>query len=252
MMVVLGFLFPTIVDALFFALHVKPQENTSESKYELEVTVEAQVAQPPVKPVNDAELGERMRVLLGVLFGDAMHNLCDGMFIGAAFRYCGESRAWSIAIVSILHELPQEVVDFILLTGKVPDRVRTRCPSLAYTVLPFAPLMQGKLMPLHALILNFISGSSVILGVVIINSIEVSPSVIGLVLAFAGGTYLHIGCAEAMPMVYANVTTVRSRIAAIIAFAMGATAIGLILLDHRHCSWQATPDGHSADDGHGH
>ena len=57
------------------------------------------------------------RIRGGVLVGDFLHNLCDGFFTGAAFRYCGNSRGWSVAAAAVIHELAQEVADYVLLTS---------------------------------------------------------------------------------------------------------------------------------------
>ena len=59
----------------------------------------------------------KARLLGAVLIGDFFHNLCDGFFIGAAFQVCGNAFGWSVATGTILHELPQEIADFVVLTG---------------------------------------------------------------------------------------------------------------------------------------
>eukprot|EP00438_Fugacium_kawagutii_P019873 Skav226846 [mRNA] locus=scaffold455:42478:42786:+ [translate_table: standard] len=61
------------------------------------------------------------RLLGAVVIGDFFHNLCDGFFIGAAFKGCGNAFGWSVVLGTILHELPQEVADFVILTGKDVD-----------------------------------------------------------------------------------------------------------------------------------
>ena len=47
------------------------------------------------------------RVRAAVLLGDFMHNLVDGFFIGAAFRYYGTSFGWSMTGMTVVHELAQ-------------------------------------------------------------------------------------------------------------------------------------------------
>ena len=66
-----------------------------------------------------AKFRAKARLVGAVVIGDFFHNLCDGFFIGAAFKGCGNSFGWSVAAGTILHELPQEVADFVILTG--PD-----------------------------------------------------------------------------------------------------------------------------------
>ena len=66
---------------------------------------------------EEQQFRARARLLGAVLIGDFFHNLCDGFFIGAAFQVCGNAFGWSIATGTILHELPQEIADFVVLTG---------------------------------------------------------------------------------------------------------------------------------------
>merc|ERR1712117_360651 len=57
------------------------------------------------------------RVVGAVLIGDFFHNLCDGFFIAAAFKGCGGAFAWGVVLSTVLHELPQELADYAILTG---------------------------------------------------------------------------------------------------------------------------------------
>merc|ERR1712216_623254 len=142
----------------------------------------------PAAPAKDAESGEdtgffnRNRVLSAVLIGDFAHNFFDGTFIGIAFTGCSNTMAWGIAIATILHEIAQELADYIVLTDP----------------------KQGNLKPIIALVLNFISGLSIILGIVIIMSLDLGPRTVGCGLVFGGGIYIQVGLAEAMGRVYAQ------------------------------------------------
>lgn len=173
---------------------------------------------------GDAPFPARARVIGGVLIGDFFHNLCDGFFVGAAFKRCGGSFGWTVAGSTIAHEVAQEFSDYFILTGSV-----------------------GKLRPGAALGLNFLSGISVMLGVIIVLSEDISDESIGLLLAFGGGVYLHIAATECMPKIYSHALSFKIRLACLSVFILGAIAIGLVLLDHEHC----IPDG-AAGDHHGH
>ena len=117
-------------------------------------------------------------------------------------------------MATIYHELAQEVSDFLLLVDP----------------------HQGGLTHAKALIFNFLSGLSVVLGVIIVLAQEeVSNSTIGLLLSFSGGVYIQIGAAECMTRVYANAKAPAARFVSLIVFSLGAFFIGIVLLDHKHC-----------------
>ena len=151
-----------------------------------------------------------------------MHNMCDGFFVGAAFANCDSGKAWGITIATILHEIPQELSDFLILTGP-----------------------QTGLSTVTALLINFVTGTSVLVGAVIILLLEVSNPVTGLLLAFGGGVYLQIGAVECMPKMFSPSLTTSQKMTCILAFIAGTVLIGLVLINHEHCG-----GGH--DHGHGH
>lgn len=127
------------------------------------------------------------------------------------------------------HEIAQELSDYAILTGP-----------------------EVRLHPLLALALNFLSGTGVLFGVLIVLSGDVSNTNIGLLLAFGGGTYLHIGATECMPKIYNPKLSTRIRALAIVLFILGTVAIGLVLLDHEHCAPPSTEGGESVGAHHGH
>jgi zinc transporter ZupT len=156
----------------------------------------------------------RMRVLTSVLIGDFLHNYCDGIFIGVAFAGCGSSLGWSVTASTIYHEFAQEVADYMVLTDP----------------------LQGNLKPALALALNFISGTSVFLGVVTIFGLdEISSQTTGSLLAFSGGVYLQIGASECLPKALRLATTSMGKLVMMLSFFVGGLTIGLVLLDHKHC-----------------
>ncbi|KAL3921335.1 MAG: hypothetical protein SGPRY_004940, partial [Prymnesium sp.] len=117
-MLLAGFLFPVVLDTITFALTGqvgRPSKDSSSSDKMETVKVDAIKLEADEQQM---ELSSRLRLIFSVLVGDSLHNLCDGFFIGAGFRYCGDSRGWSIAAASIIHEIAQELSDYALLTGK--------------------------------------------------------------------------------------------------------------------------------------
>jgi zinc transporter ZupT len=165
-----------------------------------------------LKPIN-------LTLALSILIGDALHNFCDGIFIGVAFKLCGRATAWTIVFITLYHEIAQEIADFFLLTDHA---------GLTIT---------------RALVVNFVSGLSVVLGGVVVIAIDVSDLTIGVILAIGSGVYVYIAATECVPRVNSVVKTNNDRLVTVFAFIVGVVPIGLALLNHHHC--RAThADGH--------
>ena len=152
-----------------------------------------------------------------------MHNLVDGIFIGFGFLNCDSTMGWSITAATVYHEIAQELADYLVLVD------------------PF----QGDLAPLPTLTLNFVSGMSVILGVLISVGSGNNDFWHGLLLAFGAGVYLQIAAAECMPRVSVSATSPRLRATSILTFVVGVIAISLVLLNHKHCTAGGGGGGHA-------
>lgn len=222
-MILLGLILPVVVEALVGT--VKPEE----PEFKVEKTQDDENPETfdgdKASPFGAKTFSEKARLVFSICFGDFMHNLCDGFFVGAAFQDCSSSMAWGIVVATVLHELPQELSDYLILTG---PQVGLSSPT--------------------ALAINFITGLSVILGTVIVLAVDVDSSTTGLLLAFGGGIYLQIGCVECMPKMVNSALNPMRKFACVSAFIFGAVLIGLVLLDHEHC---IAGDGDGHDD-HGH
>jgi zinc transporter ZupT len=146
-----------------------------------------------------------------ILLGDAFHNFADGIFLGSAFLTCGSAVAISVLVSTLYHEIVQELADFLVLTKHA-----------------------GLSIPL-ALLFNFLSGFSVMLGGIVVFAVQLSDLGIGALLSISAGVYIHIAAVECMPRV---VDAMKSRLDYLFAFGMfaaGAIPIGLVLLAHQHC-----------------
>ena len=154
---------------------------------------------------------EKNRLILGILIGDFFHNLTDGTFIAAAFSGCDPSFGWTVMGSTIAHEVAQEWADYLVLT--------TVC----------------ELQIWKACLLNFLSGTGVFIGVAIVMGSDVGNDTIGVLLAFGGGVYIAVGATECMPRFTEYAKTIGVKITGLLFFCFGAVAIGLILLDHKHC-----------------
>ena len=156
------------------------------------------------KPLNYA-------LAASILIGDGFHNFCDGIFVGVAFMLCSNATAFTIVGITVYHEIAQELADFFLLTKHAGLRVST------------------------ALAVNFAAGLSVVLGGIVVLSMEVSDLSIGVILSIAAGVYINIAASECVPRVSAVVSCATDRIIAVLAFIVGAVPVGLSLLNHEHC-----------------
>jgi zinc transporter ZupT len=216
-MILAGFLLPAIIQV------------SVDAGVDVALKNKGDEVQKPAAEADAPTLSIRARLVGGILIGDFFHNLCDGFFIGAAFKGCGNSFGWTVAASTIFHEIAQELSDYFILTG---------------------PL--AKIRPPVALGLNFISGLSVLLGAIIVCSEDIPDEQTGLLLAFGGGTYLHIAFTESMPRIYNPLLSVRARAASLGMFLVGAIAIGLVLLEHEHCVPSVAGAPAPASGGHHH
>jgi hypothetical protein len=91
----------------------------------------------------------------------------DGIFIGVAWMGCGSEMAYTIALATILHELPNQLAGFFVMVN------------------------QNGIPPITALILNFIFGLSILLGGLLVLLFDFSDVTVGCLLAMGGGTFLH-------------------------------------------------------------
>jgi zinc transporter ZupT len=150
------------------------------------------------------------QLAVSILFGDFMHNFADGIFIGTAFLLCDSTLAWTLAASTVYHELAQEIADFMLLTE-------------------FCDFSITK-----ALAANFISGFSVVIGALIVASVQFSNVVVGCILAVSSGVYMYIAIAECIPKMFGQKSR-QQRLLCLLFFVLGAIPIGLVLLSHEHC-----------------
>ena len=109
-----------------------------------------------------------------ILIGDAIHNLVDGVLIGAAFLtdiHLGV--VTSLAVIA--HEIPQELGDFAILLSSGFGRIR-------------------------ALFYNALSGLTTIVGgVAAYYSLPFAEGVVPYVLALAAASFIYIAVADLIP-----------------------------------------------------
>ena len=112
-----------------------------------------------------------------ILFGDGIHNFIDGLIIAASFLVdTGFGIITTFMIIS--HELPQELGDF-------------------------AVLVHGGMKVKKALIYNFLSQLTAVLGGVVGFFIGTSiEAFVPFILPFAAGGFIYIGASDLIPQLH--------------------------------------------------
>lgn len=129
---------------------------------------------------------------------------------------CSRDLAIAITVATIYHEIAQEIADYFMLT-----RFCNHTPGFA-------------------LLLNFISGLSVMLGACLILGIkEITSVAIGCILAISAGVYMYIAMVECFPRAMEGQKTLKDKFFALLAFLVGVIPISLVLLNHGHCEAEA-------------
>jgi len=108
------------------------------------------------------------------LIGDGIHNLIDGMIIGASFLINIQT-GLAATIAVFFHELPQEIGDF-------------------------GVLVYGGFTRYKALFFNFLSALTAIIGVFLSNYFAMNiVNFFGYLLAFAAGGFIYLASSELIP-----------------------------------------------------
>eukprot|EP00943_MAST-04B_sp_MAST-4B-sp1_P006847 g6847.t1 len=165
-----------------------------------------------------------------IVIGDFLHNFVDGIAIGVAFQSCDTTMGWVVAGSAILHEIPQEISDFLLLK------------------------LHGNMSTFEALLMNFLSGLSCIIGAGIALGTKLSGYDQGIILLIAAGQYFWIATVECFPKVLLAKTTRESYIY-LGTVLFGVLLISLVLIVHKHCVPEIISGGDGAaesDHGHNH
>src|SRR3989344_1575431 len=129
------------------------------------------------------------------LIGDAFHNFLDGLIVGASYLVSiPVGIATTIAVV--LHEIPQEISDF-------------------------GVLLQGGFKKTKALMFNFLSALTAVLGVVlalILN--ELMGGMDKILIPFTIGAFIYIAGTDLIPEIHKELKVHRS-LAQLLAFVLG-------------------------------
>ena len=119
------------------------------------------------------------------IFGDVIHNFIDGLIIAAAYLVSiPVGLATTLAVV--LHEIPQEIGDF-------------------------GVLLHGGFSKKKALILNFLTALTAVLGAVIALALSsYTEGITTFLIPFASGAFIYIAAADLIPELHKETKSSKS------------------------------------------
>jgi zinc and cadmium transporter len=139
---------------------------------------------------NQSDVEEKVTVKRFVylnVIGDGIHNLIDGMIIAASF-FINITVGLVATVAVIFHELPQEIGDF-------------------------GVLVYGGLTRYKALLVNFLSALTAIIGVFISNYFSMHvENFVGFLIALAAGGFIYLAASELIPEIQKEENIGRSMI----------------------------------------
>ncbi|MFA5855052.1 MAG: ZIP family metal transporter [Candidatus Gracilibacteria bacterium] len=140
------------------------------------------------------------------LFGDSVHNLIDGMIIGASYLVSiPVGIATTVAVV--LHEIPQEIGDF-------------------------GVLVHGGFSVKKAVFLNFLTALTAVLGAILILIFGAcTKDLTSFLIPFAAGNFIYIASTDLIPELHKE-TAVSKSLLQLITFILGiCVMLALLLLE---------------------
>jgi len=151
------------------------------------------------------------------LVGDAVHNFIDGVLIAGSFMLSiPVGIATTIAV--ILHEIPQEMGDF-------------------------GVLLHSGMKPKKALLFNFFSALTAVLGALVILLIGNVLDLVGVIIPITMGGFIYIANADLIPELHKE-TKISQSLLQLMSFLIGVGIMFLIIFLPGH--------GHVQDEDHDH
>lgn len=141
------------------------------------------------------------------LFGDAVHNLIDGLIIGGSYLTSIQlGVATTLAI--LFHEIPQEIGDF-------------------------GVLIYGGFTRIRALLFNFATAATAILGAIIALSLSsLIQDFIPFIIPFAAGNFIYIAGSDLIPELRKEEPSLLKSALQIVVFVLGVfILLSLVLLE---------------------
>ncbi|MDR2432091.1 MAG: ZIP family metal transporter [Candidatus Margulisbacteria bacterium] len=138
------------------------------------------------------------------LFGDAAHNFIDGLIIGGSF-FVNPSIGWLTTLTVLTHEIPQELGDF-------------------------GVLLYGGLSKYKALLYNFFSALTAVLGTLLGFFFSAGFAVFGsFILPFTAGGFIYIAASDLIPELH-EVTDKKQSLLTMLVFCAGLALMHALAL----------------------
>jgi len=143
------------------------------------------------------------------LFGDGVHNFIDGLIIGASYLV-SIPLGVTTTIAVILHEIPQEIGDF-------------------------GVLLHGGFSKKKALLFNFLTALTAILGAVIALIIGAyTENLTVFLVPFAAGAFIYIAGSDLIPELHKEKSTKKSLVQFLFLILGIIIVAAMLLLPHSH------------------
>ncbi|MDX1497286.1 MAG: ZIP family metal transporter [Salinisphaeraceae bacterium] len=150
---------------------------------------------------DNIEQGRAEAAAVMILVGDGIHNLVDGMLIGAAFLadfHLGVMTSLAVAA----HEIPQELGDFVIL-------------------------LHSGMRSARALLLNLLSGLATVVGALLAWSL-LSDAWLPYALAIAAASFIYVAVADLIPGLQRHTGVLNSL------RELGLIAVGVVAISAMH------------------
>jgi zinc and cadmium transporter len=139
------------------------------------------------------------------LFGDGVHNLIDGLIVGGSY-IASIPLGIATTIAVIFHEIPQEIGDF-------------------------GVLIYGGFQKKKALIFNFITALTAVLGAIIALILGVAvEGFVPLLIPFAAGNFIYIAGSDLIPELRKDTPEPKKSAFQLTSLVLGVVPMALLLL----------------------
>ncbi|MCA9357581.1 ZIP family metal transporter [Candidatus Nomurabacteria bacterium] len=151
-----------------------------------------------------------------ILVGDGIHNIADGVILGAAFL-ADPAIGIATAVGLALHEIPQEIVEFGILLRAGYTRKR-------------------------AVVLNLLSACGIFIGTFLVMFLaQYVIDYVWILTSFAAGNLLFLAASDLLPRIHGNLSHYGSIWNSTIAIVIGFVLMTSVLSwSHRHYGHDAT------------